>query len=92
MVSTYQSMGRSSHHPCQQALAAKVTQEIEVYITVAPLLSLSVAQPPGHRANRVERQGQRVYTIGAERRVYTVDIAASDLEKGQKKGFYGGDL
>ena len=34
------------------------------------------------------KQGKRVYTIGPERRVYTVE--ASDLEKEKKEGFHGG--
>ena len=48
--------------------------------TVAPLLSRSVARPRGHRAKKaivytifLEKQGKRVYTIGPERRVYSIE-------------------
>ena len=39
-------------------------------------------------ANALGKQGTRVYTIGPERRVYTIET--SDPEKKNKKGFYGG--
>ena len=53
---------------------------------VASLLSRSVARPRGHRAKKalvytisLGKRGKRVYVIGAERRVYTIE--ASDPEK-----------
>ena len=56
--------------------------EKRVYTTtVAPLFSRSVARPRGHRAKKkamvytifLGKQGKRVYTIGPERRVYTIE-------------------
>ena len=52
-----------------------------VYTTTAgPLFSRSVARPRGHRAKKamvytmfLGKQGKRVYTIGPERRVYTIE-------------------
>ena len=48
--------------------------------TVEPLFSRSVAQPQGRRAKKamvytllLEKEGKRVYTIGPERRVYTIE-------------------
>ena len=48
--------------------------------TMGPLFSLSVARPRGHRAKKamvytifLRKQGKRVYTIGPERRVYTIE-------------------
>ena len=76
------------------------TTETRVYTTAkAPLLSRSVAQPRGHRAKKsyvvchfvgklVTRE--RVYTIGPERGVYTVE--ASDLKKDKMRGFHGGGV
>ena len=48
--------------------------------TVGPLFSRSVARARGHRAKKamvytifLGKQGKRVYTIGLERRVYTIE-------------------
>ena len=58
--------------------------------TVAPLLSRSVTRPQGHRAETammytilLGKQGKWVYTIGLERRVYTIE--ASDPEKEKRR-------
>ena len=58
--------------------------------TVAPLLSRSVARGRGHKVKEaivytivLGKQGKRVYTIGPERRVYTIE--ASDPEKREKR-------
>ena len=63
----------------------------KAYTTMAPVLSRSVAQPRGHRANKamvyaisLGKQRKRVYTIGLGS-VHTIE--ASDPEK---KGFHGG--
>ena len=47
---------------------------------MAPLFSRSVARPRGHRAKKavvytlfLGKQGKRVYTIGPERRAYTIE-------------------
>ena len=57
------------------------TGEKGVYTTTAgPLFSRSVARPRGHRAKKamvytifLGKQGKRAYTIGPERRVYTIE-------------------
>ena len=56
--------------------------------TVAPPLSWSVARPRGHRAKKamvytifLGKQGKRVYTIGPERRVYTIEPQTLKREK-----------
>ena len=57
--------------------------------TVAPLLSRSVARPRGHRAKKamvytipLGKQGKRVYTMGSERRVYTMEATDPKKKKG----------
>ena len=58
-----------------------MTGEKRVYTTtVGPLFSRSVARPQGHRPKNamvyaifLGKQGKRVYTIGLERRVYTIE-------------------
>ena len=63
-----------------QSLRAQ-TREKRVYTTtVGPLFSRSVARPRGHRAKKtmvytifLGKQGKRVYTIGPERRVCTIE-------------------
>ena len=65
--------------------------EKRVYTTTAePLLSRSVARPRGHRAKKamvytilLGKQGKRVYTIGQERRVYTIE---PQTRKNKKRG------
>ena len=57
------------------------SEEKRVYTTtVGPLFSRSVARPRGHRAKKtmvcaifLGKKGKRVYTIGPERRVYTIE-------------------
>ena len=56
--------------------------------TMAPLFSQSVARPRGHRAKKtmvyiifLGKQGKRVYTIGLERRVYTIEGSDPENEK-----------
>ena len=58
--------------------------------TVAPLLCRAVARLRGHRATQamvytisLGKQGKRVYTMGLERRVYTIE--ASDPEKEKRR-------
>ena len=58
--------------------------------TVAPLLSRSVARPRGHRAKKamvytifLGKPGQRVYTIGPERRAYTIEPQTLKKKKGR---------
>ena len=65
--------------------------------TVAPLLSRSVARHRGHRSKKscgvqhfLGKEWKRVYTIGPERRVYTIE--ASDPEKEKQEGFHGGGV
>ena len=56
-------------------------REKRVYTTtMRPLFSRSVARPRGHRAKKtmvytifLGKQGERVYSIGPERRVYTIE-------------------
>ena len=57
--------------------------------TVAPLLSRSVAQPRGHRTKNamvytifLGKQRKRVYTIGPERGVYTIEPQTLKKKKG----------
>ena len=73
------------------AFAFDPGKEREYTTPVAPLLSRSVARPQGHRAQKamvytifLGKQGKKVYAIGPERRVYTIE--ASDPEK-KKGGF-----
>ena len=66
-----------------------VTGEKRVYTTtVAPLFSRSVDRPRGHRAKKamvhtilLGKQGKRAYTIGLERREYTIEASDPDKEK-----------
>ena len=63
-----------------------------IYTTTAgPLFSPSVARPRGHRAKKamvytifLGKQGKRVYTIGPERRAYTIE--PQTRKKREKKG------
>ena len=64
----------------EEEISEPFAGEKRVYTTtVAPLLSRSVARPRGHRKKAMvytivlRKQGKRVYTIGAERRVYTIE-------------------
>ena len=61
----------------------------KVYTTTAgPLFSRSVARPRGHRAKKamvytifLGKQGERVYTIGPEGRVYTIEPQTGKKKK-----------
>ena len=74
------------------------TWEKRVYTTtVGPLFSRSVAQPRGHRAKTamvyttfLGKQGKRVYTIGPERRAYTIEPQTRKETK--KEGLHGGGV
>ena len=66
------------------------SREKRVYATtVGPLFSRSVARPRGHSKKSYGvcpfpgKQGKRVYTIGPERRVYTIE---PQTQKKKKKG------
>ena len=67
-----------------------IIREKRVYTTTAgPLFSPSVARPRGHRAKEamvypifLGNQGKRVYTIGPERRVYTIEPQTRKKKKG----------
>ena len=80
--------------------ARKITEnpgEKRVYTTTAgPLFSRSLARPRGHRAKKptvytifLGKRGKRVYTIGPERRVYTIE-PQTWIEK--KRGLHGGGV
>ena len=64
--------------------------EKRVYTTtVGPLFSRSVARPRGHRAKKtmvytifLGKQGKMVYTVGPERRVYTIEPQSRKKKKG----------
>ena len=52
---------------------------------MALLLSRSVARPPGHRAKKNYVPGKTrgmVYTIGPERKIYTIEASYPEKEKG----------
>ena len=61
--------------------------------TVGPLFSRSVTRPRGHRAKKamvytifLGKQGKRVYTIGPERRVCTIEPQTRKKEKSLHSG------
>ena len=79
-------------------LVPTVPGEERVYTTTAgPLFSRSVARPRGHRAKKamvsfifLGKKGKRVYTIGPERRVYTIEPQTQKKKK--KEGLHGGGV
>ena len=72
-------------------------REKRVYTTtVAPLLSRSVTRPRCHREKKyahtisLGKQGKRVYNMGPERRIYTIE--AADPEKEKEAGYHCGGV
>ena len=64
---------------------------------MGPLFSWSVARPRGHRAEKalvytifLGKLGKRVYAIGPERRVYTIEPQTQQKKK--KEGLHGGGV
>ena len=72
---------QNANSPNFRILVQNFAGEKRVYTTIVrPLFSRSVARPRGHRAKKamvytsfLEKEGKRVYTIGPERRVYTIE-------------------
>ena len=87
---------RSSQNYYRQSCSG----EKRVYTTtVGPFFSRSVARPRGHRAKKamvytifLGKQGKRVYTIGPERWVYTMEPQTQKMKKEKKEGLHGGGV
>ena len=81
---------REVHQICH-VFGCHISRKKKVYTaTAGPLFSRSVARPRGHRAKKamvytifLEKQGKRVYTVGPERRIYTIE---PQTRKKKKRG------